>query len=439
MNLPFTNAHVHVFNTLCAPDNFLRVVPSNIVRKNSAFIKKMVDSRFGRYLVDKLFNLTNSDNARQLKEWNKYLSFLEVGTEKRQLDIFLRELNDAKTFDSNPRIVGLTLNMDYMDNNPLSKHKRIETQLEEVIEIKRYMPANFFPFLGIDPRFKGGDDLVSWCLPYTESGVSKDGVWYPFFSGLKLYPALGYFPFDPRMAHLYKYAEENGLPVMTHCTRAGSQYIGNDIVSQVSKEPGTIMPDPVANTQAFEKVKANHEKILARIKAYYTNNWVVNSNIGANDLACDLFGHPGNYIPVLESFPKLRICLAHMGGSSEIYSDDALRKADKLDELDKTDGGSWFEMIKAMMIVYPNMYTDISYTLCDLDKPEILSRILEFFNTPDNQNEPLGRRVLFGTDFFMTEQEKSESELYNLAANKLNTWFNQITRVNPANYLKQPL
>jgi hypothetical protein len=128
-----------------------------------------------------------------------------------------------------------------------------------------------------------------------------------------------------------------------------------------------------------------------------------------------------------------------MGGSSEIYADETLRKDDKLDILQPIDGGSWFDLIKGMMIQYPNLFTDISYILSDLDKPEIRTRILAFFETVDNQNNPLGNRVLFGTDFFMTEQEKKEIELYKLASLELARWFDQITRVNPANYLQQPL
>ena len=91
-----------------------------------------------------------------------------------------------------------------------------------------------------------------------------------------------------------------------------------------------------------------------------------------------------------------------------------------------------------MMKTYPNMYTDISYTLADLGKEAMRTKILAMMNELDNNGQALGNRVLFGTDFFMTEQENKESELFNLAKVHLADWYERITRNNPDKYLGQP-
>ena len=44
---------------------------------------------------------------------------------------------------------------------------------------------------------------------------------------LRYTPALGYYPFDPLLLPLWKYAEQNNLPILTHCVRGPMYYRGN--------------------------------------------------------------------------------------------------------------------------------------------------------------------------------------------------------------------
>lgn len=432
--LPFTNVHTHVFTSNCAPDRFLRILPVKFVRRFPGLIKSGLDSKLGRGAIHGLAKLLQGRKSNKRKEIDKYIAFLDVGTEASQLEVFQRALDAGIPYDHAVRIVGLTMNMDYMDSEPSKKQISFETQLEEVKDIKRYYPANFFPFLGIDPRHKAGHDLVAWARPNFENGVRHklSNKVYPFFSGIKLYPALGFFPFDPRLEELYAYAEKNQLPVMTHCTRVGSQYIGSKIESLIPLQPAMIT---VANNVNVLQAKNSIEQ---RIQNFYNQGWVKNSKLGMNDRACDLFGHPDNYIPLLEKFPNLKICLAHMGGSNEILDAPA---SGELGEIRAIDSPGWFERISAMMKVYPNLYTDISYTLSDFAKTDsvLYNRVVAFLNTEDNNGKPLAERVLFGTDFFMTEQEKREAELYAITQKNLSNWFEIMSRTNPQNYLMQPI
>ncbi|MFM9839054.1 MAG: amidohydrolase family protein [Cyclobacteriaceae bacterium] len=434
MTPPFTNIHLHVFNSACAPDRFLMIIPMPFLRRFPAKVKWLLETKTGRFIIDNWYRFTESQSTAKRKKLAKYLSFLDVGTNATQQQVFETALKAGTAYDSSVRLIGLTLNMDYMDSQPSQHQISYETQLEQVKAVKRYYPTNFFPFLGIDPRHKSGMDLVNWAKPYFESGVmDKTGKVYPYFSGIKLYPALGFFPFDPRLDELYTYAEKNHLPVITHCTRSGSQYVGGQIESLIPRKPLiNLAPGKQASILA-------RDNIYLRIQRYYNDKaWIKNNDRGENDFACDLFGHPENYIPLLEKFPELKICLAHMGGSDEIFNNDPKRQAE-LKILWAADGFNWFDKITDMMKEYPNMYTDISYTVADFDNPQLMARVLSMFHLFDKNGKPLGNRALFGTDFFMTEQEKHESELYKLALDKLNSWHDLLTRKNPQEFLMQPL
>lgn len=436
MSLPFTNIHTHVFNSECAPDRFLRILPIPMVRKAPRIIKGVIDSKLGRGIIHGLFKVWYGKESDKRKAVDKYIAFLDVGTEVSQMEVFRTALEAGSTFDPAVRIVGLTMNMDFMDSQSSKKQISFVTQLEEIKKIKRYYPSTFFPFLGIDPRHKAGTDLVNFAKPYFESGaVNPEGKVYPYFCGIKLYPALGFFPFDPRLEELYEYAQQHQLPVMTHCTRVGSQYIGNQIESLIPDSP------PMMDIPGDADIVTVKTSIESRIKAYKERGWIKNSKNGKNDLACDLFGHPENYIPVLKKFPGLKLCMAHMGGSNEI------RKSmkDELADIRQVDRDSWFEHIERMMKNYANLYTDISYTLSDFkDKDsDVFKATLTFLDTLVDPNSPakgkLGDRVLFGTDFFMTEQEKREPELYAITKENLAGWWDAIGKHNTQKFLMQPL
>ncbi len=395
-------------------------------------IKALLDTKWSRATIVAISKIAAKKDSNKRNSFDKYIAFLEVATQRKQLDVFELEFEVGKQYDSQVRIVGLTMNMDFMDNRPSRRQISFESQLEAVKDIKRYYPNNFFPFLGIDPRHKSGMDLVNWSKAYFETGLQANGMVFPFFSGIKLYPALGFFAFDPRLNDLYAYAETNQLPVITHVTRVGSQYIGTKISELIPAQPAMLLPD-----NPSEAVLTAQETIYTRIRIYREQKWLEDSKIGNNDKACDLFSHPENYVPILEKFPKLKICLAHMGGSNEIV--DNSKDDPDLQQIRRFDSQLWCDRIRDMMVRYPNLYTDISYTLSDLDRPEVLTAILKFMRTEDDNGQILAKRVLFGTDFFMTEQEKRESDLYQLAMQELAEFNQMITRDNPAEFLRQPL
>lgn len=443
MSIHLTNCHMHVFVSECAPPKFLRVNESMLVKFFARPIKWLLESPSARKIIWRLNKRIRFSGRSRRNKLNRIISFLNIGAQKCQKDVFEYSLNIAQNYDSSPQLIAHTLDMDYMDTNskPIIP---FSTQLYEVLELKKYYPDNIFPFVGADPRAKSGEQLVDWIKYYFENGVKSKikGNLIPFCSGIKLYPAHGFFPFDPNLDDLYKYAEENEIPLMFHCTRVGSQYIGNDIESLIPLEPNMLMPDE--NNPAFPKALEAQKEVYSRIDRYYQeDDWIKNSNIGENDFACDLFSHPQNYAPIMCKYPKLKICLAHMGGSEEVenmnLSDSDLQKAkvDKnLKKIWKTDPYNWALLIKNMMKEYENFYTDISSTITHLDNEQLVRNISDWLNYPINGAEnKLGDRILFGTDFFMTEMSKGETKLYGFMRNKLGNWFDKMAKENVEKYL----
>lgn len=423
-----TNIHIHVFNSECAPENFLRIMSIKFVRKHPKTVKTILEQKNIRKLIWKLNTLLKRKKSKRRSSFAKYIAFLNVGTQRSQSDVYNLAFKVAKTYDPSARIVGLTLDMDHMDNQGKIPEKPLKTQLEEVKQLKRYNPDNFFPFLGVDPRARSGSDLVTWASKFFSTGIKsqRSGKVYPYFSGIKIYPALGYFPFDPRLDELYAYAQKEGIPIMTHCTRGGSQYVGTQIESLIPLKPSMIMP----NKNDQRAIKAQKE-IFKGIKKYYDKGWIKNSNIGNNDKACDLFSHPQNYVPVMVKYPNLRICLAHMGGTDEVINEgDKTQK-----EIHEMDHYNFADLIFKLMKEHPNMFTDMSYTLSGLEDKRVRIRLSHWLSLTDKNGKGLEDRVLFGTDFFMTEQEAREYELYELARSYLGNKFDKLARENAVRYL----
>jgi uncharacterized protein len=179
--LPFSNVHSHVFNSECVPDNFLRILPAKIVRRMPKTVKVILDSKRARQLIVLYSKLSSKKASNKRNSFDKYIAFLEVATQRKQLDVFELGFEVGKQYDSSVRIVGLTMNMDFMDNRPSNHQISFETQLAAVKDIKRYYPSNFFPFLGIDPRHKSGIDLVNWSKRYFEMGIEANGIVFPYF------------------------------------------------------------------------------------------------------------------------------------------------------------------------------------------------------------------------------------------------------------------
>ena len=194
------------------------------------------------------------------------------------------------------------------------------------------------------------------------------------FKGVKLYPPLGYMPNHPSLMPVYEYAQANNVPVMTHCSRGG----------------------------------------------------VKNKNFSATEAA--RYSDPDNYLEIMDHFPNLKICMGHAGGDKDWqqYLDQPWDGSAPKSEM------SWLSKILDIMRSgkYPNFYADISYTIFHIEENAQILKVLL-------QDERVKTQILFGSDFYMVEQEKfPERRLtMSLRATLGDDLFRQIAETNPKRYL----
>jgi predicted TIM-barrel fold metal-dependent hydrolase len=273
----------------------------------------------------------------------RYARIVEVSYERSQRDVF--ELVRG-SYPEATRFVVLPMDMELMGAGRVDEP--IAEQHAELRQLTETYPELVIPFAAADPR---REDVVET----TRRLLEEDG-----FRGIKLYPPMGYHPADPALGPLYAYAAERGVPVMTHCSRpAQVKYRG---------EPTERMrTDPVTG----ERLDLGLDELLT------------------------LFTDPDSYRPVLRAHPSLTLCLAHFGGEQDWWS---YRR--------RPGGGeSWLEKILVMLRSgeYPNLYTDISYTVfVDEEFVRMLPGLLA--------DEHVRSRVLFGSDFYVVENAKLEEK-----------------------------
>lgn len=402
--MPFYNCHIHIFSTQCAPRRFLEVGLPSWLDFASGGIRGFLETRMGRGILN--WAKKRGWSGRKTKVMARYANFLSIGTMASQKLVFR---NILPYYPPDTRFVVLTLNMDYMGAG--KSELTFQGQVDEVIELRRLYPDTCLPFLSIDPRAGSADSILQFVQQYV--GAARP------FVGIKLYPALGFFPYDARLEKMYQYCEDNGLPIMTHCTASGAFFLG-------PLDPSLGLPQPIG--QPTGHPCSFGQKV-------------------PNDLACDFFLEPQRWQTVLDRFPRLKVCFAHMSGMVHMW-----KRTDTPNEAHD----SWYDHLLRLMGQYKNVYTDISYTLADKEKNfrtwgEIRALLK---GEPGNAKDPaiaglphydtIRNRILFGTDYFMTEQEDSEARL----AQDLPNWLlreegehglkllKKLTEDNPERYLR---
>jgi predicted TIM-barrel fold metal-dependent hydrolase len=377
-----------------------------------------------------------------------------------QGDIF-RRLYDQ--YPEGTKFVILPMDMEYMAAGPTPK-KYLE-QMDELVVIKKNHKKVAYPFVFVDPRriadprqenyFRYSVDAAGKVV--LEECLIRDWIENCHFSGFKIYPALGYFPFDKDLLPLWIYAVQKGLPILTHCIRGTIFYRG-------------IKKSAWDYHLVFEQVmkKGKYDRLLLPE--------IRNSDFSNN------FTHPLNYLCLLEdallrklvakeeykevrplfydngkfrnSLRDLKICLGHFGGEDEWQKYFELDRHDHSAQLTKhpldgidffelADGTGesrgkieqlwkdtdWYSIICSMMLKYDNIYADISYIIHDDEIIPLLQQTLK--------NPELRAKVLFGTDFYVVRNHKSEKEMLAEVMGRLSKEdFNQIARRNPKEFLE---
>jgi hypothetical protein len=328
LDIQITNCHIHTF----VQDHVPRDYPYKWLRifKATPALVGLI-ATFGKWFL-------KAEVAEKLARLHAFQR--EAGQKKQEL-IFD---NVCKHYPSNTRFVVLPMIFSHAGyGQPI---KTIEQQHDELATLASDIKSSasgyeVIPFATTDPRV-GDKGRELWRM------IEGHG-----FAGIKLYPRLGFSPFDPvLMEHVYPKANDMkrhgrvGLPVMSHCSRGGVQ--GKNMTNYLADE--------------------------------YTD--------------------PDGFIPVMAQFPNLRICLAHFGGLND-WTEYANPDKKKVPDYSQ----NWQVQIRRMIGSgdYPGLWTDISYTMFEFDEFIPFLRLLLMGN--QNRHERLRQRILFGSDFYMTRQE----------------------------------
>ncbi|MEO1406926.1 MAG: amidohydrolase family protein [Pseudomonadota bacterium] len=346
--LTITNCHIHLFNIDHVPNGYL---PLGLMR---ALRQPYIRTPLIWVLRQGIFWREGDVGERAAR-------FADIGRMGSQKEIF-----DVVSgyYPRGTRFIVLPMDMAFMKRG--KPPKEIREQHDELAELARDAEGAVIPFAAIDPRRENVLDELKRCR---DKG----------FRGVKLYPPLGYRPDDKvLMDDIYPYCLENGLPIMSHCSRGG------------------VRQRNLSNSE--------QEKLAS----------------------------PAAFRAVLERFPELHVCLAHFGGDqdwNDYLGPPHRRPSSGRDEFRRNN---WLTQILDMLRSeqYPNLWTDISYTAFEFQQNVPVLNI--FLNEKKILN-----RVLFGSDFYMTEiakvsERRVSMELrHGIGDDK----FRQIAHVNPDVYL----
>jgi uncharacterized protein len=349
MDTPIYNCHIHTFTAEhVLPNNFLFRWLIKAMRK--PWLRKLLIR-----LVGGLILRMSKDSA------NLTGRFFARGSFESQEHVYKHLCHQ---YPKDTRFVVLPMDFEFMGiGKPMRPY---ETQLKELAELSNINTPNLIPFCAVDPR--------------RPNVVEKFKHWHQEYKlkGVKIYPNLGYYPYDPTLLEVYEYCEKKKLPVLAHCSPGGIRKFG-----------------------------LSHEEARQ-------------------------FANPKNYKGILEQFPNLHFCLAHFGGAEE-WERHLVGEIPRQGEED-----TWISTITDMIRSkkYPNLFTDVSYTLF-MEMPS--HRPFNYFNFLNVllEDPTIREHVLFGTDYYMVEREKvSEKEVsIGLRAHLGEKLYFQIAHHNPRNYL----
>ncbi|WP_299887065.1 amidohydrolase family protein [uncultured Lacinutrix sp.] len=402
---------------------------------------------------------------------DRYMLMGRFAMYKGQLGIYNR-LKDQ--YPSGTKFIVLPMDMEYMGAGPASPEGSYPEQMKELADIKEDHPDEFLPFVFVEPR-RILEDSNQLKYKFDSSGkvtledcFIKEYIEDKKFSGFKIYPALGYYAFDEALLPLWKYAADNEIPIMTHCIKGTIFYRGKKKkvwdTHPIFKEYVRLGGDQ----KLSDLILSQKKNIDFSLNFTHPLNYLVllkeellRIHVGqCSDEIKSIFGYTDANTKLKQDLSHLKICFAHFGGEDQweryqeldrfyyskmlttepnhgiefLYTDTELKKSPdertiswkKLEDCWKVV--DWYSIICSMLLQHDNVYADISYIL---HNEKIFNLLKETINNPK-----LGKKVLFGTDFYVVRNHKAEKNLLAQTKGNLNDEdFNLIARENPINYL----
>lgn len=370
----------------------------------------------------------------------------------------------------------LPMDMAYMGaGTPKCSYRKQMEGLRDIKANPKYRDQ-FFPFVFADPRRivaekdnPGGTEDKKYFDYRVEQGKMiledcfvREYIEEHRFNGFKIYPALGYYPFAEALLPVWKYAADHQLPILTHCIKGTIYYRGPKKkaweLHPVFEEPaggGSYRPLelPERQNSLFSLNFTHPLNYLALLDESLLRRLVAEAE---DDKIRNLFGYTDMDTPLRHDLSQLKICFGHFGGEDQwklflerdrdSWSRQLVEKPEHgihfltNEEGDPRPGKisqvwrytDWYSIVCSIMLQYPNVYADLSYILHDPQIESLLKQTL--------RNPKLRERVLFGTDFYVVRNHKSEKNmLFDLQGYLPEAEFDQIARTNPRAYLYSAL
>jgi len=392
----FTIDHVpeHFFDELIGGKQFLRI--SKIKKSRTLqFLIRLGTSGFIRWVV-KFFSPVTAKKLKRLR------GLINYSLEPSQKDLFdrLDRFYEGANGSSDYRHVMLTMDMEYMGaDSPMSLFDKQIKELTDLKKRKEYKDR-VFPFIFADPRRPGIDTIV---INAFKSGEN-------IFQGIKLYPALGYYPFDKKLLEVYKFAQTHEIPIMTHCI-VGDVYFRGKFWETPGNEIHPISgQSTVPITNKLFKSSKYQDASLFQLNFTHPLNWECLLNPA---IASAYFGEAVD-------FRDLKVCIGHFGGEEEwgLHTKQEKRKTTTYKGIYQNENVldirqpwlgeasqryNWLTIIKELLKEYPNVYADISFTLHEEKIYPLLKQML--------QDPLINKKILFGTDYYVNATEAEENVL----------------------------
>jgi hypothetical protein len=259
----------------------------------------------------------------------------------------------------------------YLDDDDALIFQTWARQISDIEAAAISNPLRLFPLFSYDPRRyrlsgdidKGQKGWGTWKEPFARivgHGDHDDNV-KKIWLGFCMNPNLGFRPFDEFCEHLprfYKECEENNIPILAHCAPGGitthdAIYYSDDLNERMDKNNGRckmILDEGLSSRQ--DNDLCSNDKLCSYM--YYGGENVIDDKYEPLDYFYMNHGHPRNWIPVLEYFPDLRLCLAGFGGNNE------WRLTDWSVNDDLSPTREWICVIIQLTARYKNVFVDIS-------------------------------------------------------------------------------
>lgn len=382
---PFIDIHTHIFNYKDIPDYYLGFrLP--ISRRFLGFV--------GFFLHNLIF-------------WTKkdYLSraayLIKVLKKKNSSDIFDSMKKTYYSEYDNSILFGV-LTMDMLKGIDGTQDTRtLRDQLFLISKLAK-KNNNIISFAAIDPT-RNAEALRIFEEVFSINDNDSDLN----YVGLKVYPSLGYLPTHPILMKMFEVCEAKQIPVLSHCSSALTRN-SNDSIKNI---PGIFINDISLEGEVPKDFKTggSHKQCEKDYRDY--------------------FNRPHHWLKVLETFPNLRLNLAHFGGNKAW--EDFIDKNESIDiqTIPENKKKPWVATIIYLLKKYPNVYADFSYTFVE-EKFSIRLKELMLNDTE------LTNKILFGSDYSMVVIEGDyKKKLNNFKSIMQPNLINQMARNNNLKYL----